>query len=165
MLSKAFPATRLRCVGIAFEMRSKMHLKRAFVFAVVAPMPSRFPSSLVNSNRTQPSIARSVCCGCAQAMRTRQLDRLDGGTEDARGCVVVVRDKRREVPLAAQVRVLGVLQNKGRAKTDGASLVGASKVHAVYDVRSLVTVGMDFLQPGPGPARSRHQRKSWRPCA
>jgi len=30
MLSKAFPATRLRCVGNAFEMRSKMHLKRAF---------------------------------------------------------------------------------------------------------------------------------------
>jgi len=32
MLSKAFPATRLRCVGNAFETRSKMHLKRAFRF-------------------------------------------------------------------------------------------------------------------------------------
>ena len=32
MLSKAFPATRLRCVGNAFETRSNIHLKRAFSF-------------------------------------------------------------------------------------------------------------------------------------
>ena len=72
MLSKAFPATRLRCVGNAFERPSKMRLKRIFIYCCCSISFTHQKEMLLRSEQSErrERIRGPVCC--AHTAQTRK---------------------------------------------------------------------------------------------